>query len=478
MTHSAIATTVDCRGQRCPAPILATAKAAKTIGSSGGFLEIAADDDAFPFDIRAWCRSSGAELVELVSTQGTFTARVRVKGSNGAGSTPAPASQAPASPATLRPEPSRTEDSHPPSSASSSRTLSYVDVGTTKPTMLDCRGERCPGPILQLARQARMSAPGEVIEVLSDDPAFAMDVRSWCRSAGATLISLHEESGWVRATVRTSTQVAAASDAPAIAPQPAAPVVAATPDTLSLVGVPAQDRPALLDCAAEGRPGGGPLRIVVDDPNYSLELLQWVKQHEHRLVSMDARGPLVAEIELAPRPEPTAALARVGTYPVDNRCTLLVLHNDREALLAALLIGVGAASQGMEVVMFFTFWGLNLLRGDEPNEAMPKERVSWAQRMFKWMMPRGPKQQKLGKLDMAGIGRGMLGSIMKRYSLMDIPELMNTAEEHGIRFVACTMSMQVMGITKRDLCARRNIEYGGVAAFVDAASRSRMALTF
>src|SRR5690606_24117454 len=159
----------------------------------------------------------------------------------------------------------------------------------------------------------------------------------------------HEESGWVRATVRTSTQVAAASDAPAIAPQPAAPVVAATPDTLSLVGVPAQDRPALLDFAADGRPGGGPLRIVVDDPNYSLELLQWVKQPEQTLVEMDSRSPLVAEIGLGQRPEPTAALARVGTYPVAIRCTLLVMHNDREARLAALLIGGGAASEGMEV---------------------------------------------------------------------------------------------------------------------------------
>lgn len=473
MSLSAIATTVDCRGQRCPAPILATAKAAKTMGTSGGLLEIAADDDAFPFDIRAWCRSSGAELVELVSTQGTFTARVRVKsnGSSAVSSSP---------PATYRPE-APTADSVPPSSASSSRTLAYSDVGTTAPTTLDCRGERCPGPILQLARQARLSAPGDVIEVLSDDPAFAMDVRSWCRSAGGTLISLVDDAGWVRATVRTAPAAATSSSGSSTPRPPAsvsAPAAPTTSDTLSLVGVPLQDRAALLDCAAEGRPKGGPLRIVVDDPNYSLELLQWVKKNEHRLISIDARGPFVAEIELAPRPEPSTALARVGSHPVDNRCTLLVLHNDREALLAALLIGVGAAAQGMEVVMFFTFWGLNLLRGDEPNEAMPKERVSWAQRMFKWMMPRGPKQQKLGKLDMAGIGRGMLGSIMKRYALMDIPELMNSAEEQGIRFVACTMSMQVMGITKRDLCARRNIEYGGVAAFVDAASRSRMALTF
>jgi peroxiredoxin family protein len=94
------------------------------------------------------------------------------------------------------------------------------------------------------------------------------------------------------------------------------------------------------------------------------------------------------------------------------------------------------------------------------------------------MMPKGPAEQKLGKLDMAGMGRTMLGSIMKRYELMDIPELMATAEEQGVRFVACTMSMQVMGITKRDLAPRANLDYGGVAAFVEAAGRSRVSLTF
>ena len=87
MSLSIVATTLDCRGQRCPGPILATAKAAKTIGSVGGLLEISADDDAFPFDIRAWCRSSGAELLELVSDQGTFTAKVRINSAGSASAT-------------------------------------------------------------------------------------------------------------------------------------------------------------------------------------------------------------------------------------------------------------------------------------------------------------------------------------------------------------------------------------------------------
>ncbi|MCA9712938.1 MAG: DsrE/DsrF/DrsH-like family protein, partial [Myxococcales bacterium] len=150
--------------------------------------------------------------------------------------------------------------------------------------------------------------------------------------------------------------------------------------------------------------------------------------------------------ELAPRPETHALATREATRerPASERCTLLVLHNDHEALLAALLVANGAASQGMDTNVFFTFWGLNLLRGDTPNIMEPEERVGFLQRMMKWMMPRGPKRQPLGQMHFGGVGKGMLGSIMKRQNIMMLPDLMRTAQELGVRFTACTMSMSVM----------------------------------
>lgn len=477
---NALATTVDCRGQRCPAPILATAKAARTLGGSGGgVLEISSDDDAFPFDIRSWCRSSGSELVQL-STEGmVHTAVVRV-----AGRAPARAVPPPAPPRLglgLVPVPSSTAATAPVGPATPPSEIAEV---------LDCRGQRCPQPILGLARKARALGGGTTLEVLADDPAFELDLRSWCRSAGATLLSVEPEGGALRARVELGRGNRAA---PALveAPAPAAPAPAASApvapapaaaDSVSLLGVPAADRISRLEALLATRPGGSTVTVVIDDPGFGVELMQWAVGAGHRLLSLDARGPLQAELELA-APEPSVALVpqgdgALGPELAEPQCTLLVLHNDREALLAALLVAVGAAAQGMKVMMFFTFWGLNLLRGDAPNPAMPREKVSWAQRMFKWMMPKGPAKQKLGKLDMAGVGRSMLGSIMKHYELMDIPELMASAEEQGVEFVACTMSMQVMGITKRDLAPRANLEYGGVAAFVESAARSRMSLTF
>ncbi|MCH9683545.1 MAG: DsrE/DsrF/DrsH-like family protein [Deltaproteobacteria bacterium] len=460
-------TAIDCRGQSCPAPILATAKAARGLKSNGGgTLEIAADDDAFPLDIRSWCRSSGSELIDLtVETDGTHRAVVRVT-SGGERPAEAPRRRTPPPIPTrpllsVAPQPVEPPAPPPPAALSSDEAL-------------DFRGQRCPEPILGLARKTRSLPPGTELELVADDPAFRLDLESWCRSAGATIITLDPEGDAMRARIRT-----------AGGPRHAANTVRLTPPAdetprISLDGVAEDQRLPHLERQLAGV-GHGRALVVVSDTTFSVELVQWAAAAGHRLLSLDAHGPLEAQLELAaPAPTTTALVPRETTVaePAEDQCTLLVLHNDREALMAALMVAVGAAAQGMNVMMFFTFWGLNLLRGDEPNANEPAEKISWAQRMFKWMMPRGPRRQKLGQLNMGGLGGKMLGSIMKRYELMDVPALMKAAEDQGIQFVACTMSMQVMGVTKRDLAPRDNLEYGGVAAFVESAGRSRLSLTF
>jgi peroxiredoxin family protein len=155
-----------------------------------------------------------------------------------------------------------------------------------------------------------------------------------------------------------------------------------------------------------------------------------------------------------------------------------VLHNDLEALFAALMVATGAAAQGMDVTIFFTFWGLNLLRGDHPNPAFEKEPRTWAQWFFQWIMPRGPRRQALGKHNYGGLGAGMLQSIMKQRKVMDLPELIEAAVRQDVRFVACSMSMGVMGISKRDLHPYANLEFGGVAAYVGDASSAELSLVF
>ncbi len=452
---------LDCRGQQCPQPILTTAKAARALQRvGGGVLEIEADDGAFPLDLRSWCRSSGSELVDMTSNnQGVHTALVRVPPKGAASVSPRSV------PAGRQTVPS---NSAPPAAAA----------------VLDCRGIQCPGPILQVAKRARSQRTG-TFEVLADDPAFRLDLDSWSRTSGSQIEWL-EHGDVAKARVHLASRVSPPrSRTPlTVAPQPAPAVhKSAEPVALeiSLTGLNDQQRIARLQTIGTSLCEGERVRIRCAGTSFTTPLLRWAAESGHEVLSFDARTDTLMELragEPSSLPATMASSEALQVIKTENRCTLLVLHNDKEALLAALLVAVGAAAQGMEVVMFFTFWGLNLLRGDQPNVAQPKEAVSWMQRMMKWMMPKGPRRQKLGQMDMGGMGRGMLKSIMDSKNIMDIPELMDTAEEQDIQFIACTMSMQVMGITKRDLAPRKNMVYGGVAAFVESAGNSKLSLMF
>ncbi len=462
---------IDCRGQQCPQPILTTAKAARALrNQGGGVIEIDADDDAFPLDIRSWCRSSGSELVGVTSADnGTHRAIVRIPALGGT------QPQVPAAP------PVKVE--------------AAVDV-------LDCRGMQCPQPILEVARRARTLGSGH-FEVVADDPAFKLDLSSWGRSSGSE-IQWVETGATLRARVELKGKnTTAGRAAPAPTPVPRPPAAAARPpavarptppqmpaahgDTeepgldISLTNLDDSQRLARLQAIGASLTPGELVRIRCQGTSFTTPLLRWASEAGHEVLTFDARSDTLMELRASSSPAvPSTVMSSkaLEVIQTENRCTLLVLHNDKEALLAALLVANGAAAQGMEVVLFFTFWGLNLLRGDEPNTTMPKENVSWMQKMMKWMMPKGPRRQKLGQMDMGGVGRGMLKSIMDSHNIMDIPELLDAAEEQDIRFIACTMSMQVMGITKRDLAPRKNIEYGGVAAFVESAGKSSLSLMF
>lgn len=449
---------VDCRGQQCPAPILATARAARQLQDSGGTLEILADDDAFPLDMQSWCRSSGSRLVSLTETSGTHRALVRI------GDEPE------ARPAVVTP----------------------ARTSSAPAQLIDCRGMECPQPILSVARAARKD-PGAELEVLADDDAFELDIKSWCRSAQAELVSLERNAGVFRARIQLARPMAAApagplpqapagTTAPAAAPIAPPPTPARVTDgsefRIDLSAVPEGRRVAELDRTVR-ETKAAKLTVLLPDRKFTATLAQWCDDGNHELTALSGKGPVTAEIELAAQSTAIALASPTAVAEVrQKRASFLVLHNDKEALLAALLVANGAAAQGMDVTMFFTFWGLNLLRGDLPNPAHAPEPVTWAQRLFKWLMPRGPKRQSLGKLNFGGMGAGMLNGLMRRKNIMDLPELLESAQEQDIRFIACTMSMNVMGITKRDLHPYSTLEYGGVATFVEASEGADLSLVF
>ncbi len=148
--------------------------------------------------------------------------------------------------------------------------------------------------------------------------------------------------------------------------------------------------------------------------------------------------------------------------------TLIVFSNDLDRAMAAFIIANGAAAMGDEVTMFFTFWALNLLR--KPEGVAVKK--TFMEKMFGWMMPRGPDKVVLSKMNMGGMGTAMMKSAMKKHNVMSLQKLMDTAREQGIKLIACTMTMDVMGIKKEELID--GIELAGVGTYLGAADQANL----
>ncbi|MCL6634726.1 MAG: DsrE/DsrF/DrsH-like family protein [Peptococcaceae bacterium] len=150
--------------------------------------------------------------------------------------------------------------------------------------------------------------------------------------------------------------------------------------------------------------------------------------------------------------------------------TIIVFSGDLDKVMAAFIIANGAAAMGDDVTMFFTFWGLNALRKPEKVRA----RKSFLQALFGWMMPRGAGRLGISKMNFGGMGAAMMKMVMKQKNVTPLPELIQTAREQGIKLVACTMSMDVMGFSKEELID--GLEFAGVATYLGEADEANVNL--
>ena len=142
-----------------------------------------------------------------------------------------------------------------------------------------------------------------------------------------------------------------------------------------------------------------------------------------------------------------------------NAQTIVVFSNDLDKVLASFIIANGAKASGKDVVMFFTFWGLNVLR--KPNKKVKK---GFIDKMFSLMMPNGADKLTLSKMNMLGFGSKLMKWVMKNKNISTLNELIQTAQKSGIKFIACNMSMDVMGIKEEELI--EGIEIAGVAKYI------------
>jgi peroxiredoxin family protein len=146
--------------------------------------------------------------------------------------------------------------------------------------------------------------------------------------------------------------------------------------------------------------------------------------------------------------------------------TMVIFSGDLDKAIAAFIIANGAASMGHKVTMFFTFWGLNILRKDNA----PKVKKTLIEKMFGFMMPRGADKLTLSQMHMAGMGTAMIKGIMKKKNVASLPELIQSALDNGVVIEACQMSMDLMGIQKEELID--GIKTVGVATFIHASDES------
>lgn len=151
--------------------------------------------------------------------------------------------------------------------------------------------------------------------------------------------------------------------------------------------------------------------------------------------------------------------------------TLIVFSGELDKQLAAFIIANGAAAMGDEVTMFFTFWGLNVLRRTKKPATKGK---SFLQRMFGRMMPCGSTNLTLSHMNFGGVGPRLMRKVMHDQNVSSLEDLMATAREQGIKFIACTMSMDVMGLKREELID--GLDYAGVATYLGEADEANVNL--
>jgi peroxiredoxin family protein len=165
-------------------------------------------------------------------------------------------------------------------------------------------------------------------------------------------------------------------------------------------------------------------------------------------------------------------LDQLQNRPTDNKLAMVVFSGDLDKVLAALVIATGAVAMGMETVLFFTFWGTPVLR-DKSKTVGGKDIMG---NMFGAMLPKGAGDVKLSQMNMGGMGTAMMKSLMKKKNVASLEEMFALAEELGVRIVICEMSMDLMGFKREEMIHYKNLEFGGVAKFLEEAGTSKVQL--
>lgn len=205
---------------------------------------------------------------------------------------------------------------------------------------------------------------------------------------------------------------------------------------------------------------GEVLEITSTDKGFYADVEAWCNSTNNTLLNLDTvNKKIIATVQKG------QAVVQKNQQPVNKGQTIVVFSNDLDKALAAFIIANGAKASGHDVTLFFTFWGLNVLR-----KSNVKVKKSFIDKMFGFMMPQGADKLTLSKMNMGGMGSAMMKWVMKNKNISTLNELISQAQAQGVKFIACQMSMDVMGIKKEELID--GVEIAGVAKYIAESSNS------
>lgn len=250
----------------------------------------------------------------------------------------------------------------------------------------------------------------------------------------------------------------------------------------------ADDTPAVsfrLDCSGLQCPGpimkvfetmkdleeGKIVEVSASDPGFSRDIEAWCRRTGNTMLLNEKKGTdYVALIRKGiKKSEEKNTINSEALKPNEGK-TIIVFSGDMDKAIASFIIANGAAAMGRPVTMFFTFWGLNILR--KPERVPVKK--NFIESMFGLMMPRGTKQLTLSKMNMGGMGTAMIKKIMNDKNVDSLEVMIQKAKQAGVKLVACTMSMDLMGIKEEELI--EGVTLGGVGSYLGDAEESNVNL--
>ena len=211
---------------------------------------------------------------------------------------------------------------------------------------------------------------------------------------------------------------------------------------------------------------GEKVQVEATDPGFARDIEKWCEDTGNTLVKNEKDGIIYRAVIQ----KGTRAAAGFKVETSNENTTIVLFSGDMDKALAAMIIGQGSAAMGKKVTIFCTFWGLNLLR--RTNKVKVKK--SFVEGMFGWMMPRGPKKMKISKMNFGGAGSVMMKGVMKKKNVPLLEQQFENAKAAGVKFIACTMSMDIMGIRKEEIVD--GVDFAGVATYLAESDKAGVTL--